>query len=102
MAQVEEETLNLGLRGVQLGVVAGVSRDEVPGERWLQPEDGREDSEEYYLGKSTKFKGREKDAGIRNKETAEPAKPRAVRVTAVELEALGRCEAFCGGRETLL
>lgn len=102
MAQVEEETLNLGLRGVQLGVVAGVSRDEVPGERWLQPEDGREDSEEYYLGKSTKFKGREKDAGIGNKETAEPAKPRTVRVTAVELEALGRCEAFCGGRETLL
>lgn len=82
--------------------MAGVSRDEVPGERRLQPEDGKEDSQKYYLGKSTRFKGREKDARVRNKETAEPAKPWAVRVTAVELEALGRCEAFCGGRETLL
>lgn len=82
--------------------MAGVSRDEVPGERWLQPEDGKEDSQKYYLGKSTRFKGRKKDAGVRNKETAEPAKPWALRVTAVELEALGRCEAFCRGRETLL
>lgn len=56
MAQLEGETLE---GGAQLGSVAGVSRDEVRVGRGLQPEDGKGDSEKYYLGKSTRFKGRE-------------------------------------------
>ena len=95
MAQFEGETLE---RGAQLGSAAGVSRDEVRGGRGLQPEDGKDDSEKYYLGKSTRFKGRE---GERcwcrgERDTAGPARPWAVWVTAVKLEALGRCEVFVG------